>query len=282
MDTLEIALPSRGGVVHAVAWGSADRPVDIVFLHANGFNAHTYRAILEPLGADLRVIALDQRGHGLTTLPTVTEGRGDWLDLRDDLLATLSSLGARNPVLSGHSMGGTVSILAAAARPGLARSLVLFDPVIMIGARPEDVADSPMVKAARRRRAGFASRAEAFASYRGRGAFRTWPDASLDDYLAQGLRTLPDGTVTLTCSPEWEASGFAAHGHDTGAAIAALTCPTRIFKAEENSTCRLEPGAVVPAGGLSIEVVPGTTHFLPMERPDLVRAALSAAVSAKA
>jgi pimeloyl-ACP methyl ester carboxylesterase len=282
VESFPIALPSRGGSAHALAWGPVDRPVDIVFLHANGFNALTYRAILEPLGAEFRVIALDQRGHGLTALPTATEGRGDWLDLRDDLVAVLSSLGVRDAVLSGHSMGGTVSILTAAAWPDFARALVLFDPVVMLGARPADVARSPMVEAARRRRATFASRAEAFASYRGRGAFRTWPDAILRDYLTDGLSDLADGRVTLSCSPEWEASGFAAHGHDTGAAIAAFTCPTRILKAEQNSTCRLEPGDFAPTGGLTIEVVPGTTHFLPMERPDIVRAALSAAVAAKA
>lgn len=282
MESFQIALPSRGGSIHTLAWGPADRPVDIVFLHANGFNALTYRAILEPLGADLRVLALDQRGHGLTTLPTVTEARGDWLDLRDDLLAVLASLHVPNVVLSGHSMGGTASILAAAARPTAARSVILFDPVVMLAPRREDVANSPMVQAARRRRADFASRSEASASYSGRGAFRTWPDEILTDYLAHGMRDLPGGGVTLACSPEWEASGFAAHGHDTGAAIAASTCPARILKAEQNSTCRLEPGEFAPPGGLSIEVVAGTTHFLPMERPDLVRAALSAAVAAKA
>ncbi len=282
METLQIALPSRGGSLHAIAWGPADRPVDIVFLHANGFNALTYREILEPLGADLRVLALDQRGHGLTRLPTVTEGRGDWLDLRDDLVAALSALGVSGAVVAGHSMGGTVSILTAAANHSLAKSLVLFDPVVMLGIPPADVAKSPMVEAARRRRADFASRSEAFASYSGRGAFRTWPDAILTDYLTDGLRDLADGRVTLACSPEWEASGFASHGHDTGAAIAALTCPTRLLKAELGSTCRLEPGAINPAAGLTIEVVAGTTHFLPMERPDLVRAALIAAVAATA
>ena len=256
--------------------------MDIVFLHANGFNALTYREILEPVGAELRVVALDQRGHGLTTLPAVTEGREDWFDLRDDFLAALSALEARDIVLGGHSMGGTVSILAAASRPGLARSLVLFDPVVMLGARPADIAQSPMVQAARRRRAAFPSPSAAFDSYRGRGAFRTWPDAILNDYLTDGLRDLPGGGVTLACAPEWEASGFAAHGHDTAAAIAALKCPTRILKAEQNSTCRLEPGDFTPAGGLNVEVVAGTTHFLPMERLDLVRSALSAAAAAKA
>ena len=135
---------------------------------------------------------------------------------------------------------------------------------------------------ARRRRAVFDSRDQAFASYRDRGAFRTWPDEVLTDYLADGLRDLPGGQITLTCSPAWEASGYAAHGHDSATAIAALTCPTRVLKAEESSTCHFGPGDFTPPGGLSVEVVPGTTHFLPMERPELVRRALIDAVSAKA
>ena len=281
METLEIALPARGGSVHALAWGPSERPPDIVFLHANGFNALTYRVILEPLGASLRVLALDQRGHGLSTLPTQTEGRKDWLDLRDDFLASLDALHVRNAVISGHSMGGTVSILAAAARPEVAKSLVLFDPVVMLGVAPADVAHSPMVNAARRRRADFDSRAQAFASYRGRGAFRTWPDDILTDYLQDGLHETTDGTLTLSCSPAWEASGYAAHGHDTAAAIAALRCPTTIFKAAKNSTCRLDAGDLDPPGGFQMSTAPETTHFLPMERQDLVREALIAATVAK-
>jgi pimeloyl-ACP methyl ester carboxylesterase len=35
--------------------------------------------------------------------------------------------------------------------------------------------------------------------------------------------------------------------------------------------------AMVLASGATIETVPGTSHFLPMERPDLVREALLAA-----
>ena len=266
--------------MHALTWGPADRPVDVVFLHANGFNALTYRQVLEPLGADFRILAIDQRGHGSTTLPAEPRGRKDWLDLRDDLLDLLETVGARGPVLAGHSMGGTVSILAAAVRPSVARSLVLFDPVVILGPRPEDISSSPMVEAARRRRADFADRSEAFASYRGRGAFRTWPDQMINDYLEDGLEDRPGGGVTLACSPDWEASGFAAHAHDTGAAIRALTSPTLILKAEQNSTCRLEAGDFAPPGGLDIEVVSGTTHFLPMERPDLVRAALAEAIRA--
>ena len=59
-----IDLEARGGAMAALDFGDPGRPVDIVFVHANGFNARTYRTILEPLAEDLRILAVDQRGHG--------------------------------------------------------------------------------------------------------------------------------------------------------------------------------------------------------------------------
>src|SRR5665213_1397480 len=72
------ALPSRGGEMAYLDFGPAERPVDVVFSHANGFNARTYRTILEPLAGEMRILAIDLRGHGATTLPTVIEGRDGW------------------------------------------------------------------------------------------------------------------------------------------------------------------------------------------------------------
>ena len=84
-------------------FGPDDRPADAVFLHANGFNALTYRHVLAPLATHFRILAIDQRGRGGTSLETVVEGRPDWLDLRDDLLAFLDALELTHVVLSGRS-----------------------------------------------------------------------------------------------------------------------------------------------------------------------------------
>ena len=70
--------------------GPPERAVDIIFSHANGFNARTYRTILQPLAGDLRILAIDLRGHGASSLPTVIEGRQGWMEFRDDLLALLA------------------------------------------------------------------------------------------------------------------------------------------------------------------------------------------------
>src|ERR1700710_1597273 len=93
-----IPLPTRGGAMAALEFGPADRPVDIVFSHANGFNGRTYRTILSPLADALRVLAIDLRGHGASTLPAVVEGRAGWLEFRDDLLALLAQV-AEAPVV---------------------------------------------------------------------------------------------------------------------------------------------------------------------------------------
>lgn len=272
-------LAGRGGAMAAWEFGDVSRPVDIVFVHANGFNARTYRAILEPLARDHRILAVDQRGHGRSTLPAETEGRTSWNGLRDDLLALLDSLDLRNVVLSGHSMGGTACVLAQAHDPSRIRSLVLFDPVVTQAPGeidPAQFANSPLVQGALKRRSVFPDRPTVVSAYTGRGAFRTWPAEMLADYVADGFRDRDDGQVELSCSPAWEASNFSSHAHDTWGAFEAAKVPIRIFRAAQGSTCREDPrmDALVAAGRIRMETVPGTTHFLPMERPDLVEAAL--------
>lgn len=276
-----VALPARGGDMAVLDFGPPARPVDIVFSHANGFNARTYRSILQPLAAELRILALDLRGHGASTLPAVVEGRDGWNEFRDDLLALLAAETGQPVVLAGHSMGGTSSLLAAAAQPGRVRSLVLFDPVLFDPPAPgSPMAESPLVQGALRRRAAFPSKAAALEAYRGRGAFRTWDEDQLADYVEAGFKPAADGGVTLACTPAWEASNFRSHNYDPWGAFAATRGPIRILRAEIGSTARLDRLAALTADGrVTVEEIPGTSHFLPMEKPALVREALRAAAA---
>jgi pimeloyl-ACP methyl ester carboxylesterase len=267
-------------------YGPADRAPDLVFLHANGFNARAYRTILAPLADDLRIITPDQRGHGATTLAT-DRPRTSWLDLRDDLLAFLDAMGIERVALAGHSMGGTASLLAAAEAPSLVRALALFDPVIrppgpIPAGSSEAMLDSPMIAGAIRRRRSFPSRAAAVEGYRGRGAFRTWTEAMLADYVEAGFHDTPDGAVELACTPEWEVSNYVNQGHDSWSAFERSVCPIRILRAETESPGRIDghTDTLTASGRIRIDTIPGTTHFLPMERPELVREAIWEAVRA--
>ncbi|ACL56364.1 alpha/beta fold hydrolase [Methylobacterium nodulans] len=284
-ETLDIGDPA-GGRIAALAFGPRERPLDALVLHANGFTARTYRTLLEPLAGEARILACDQRGHGSTTLRADPRHRRSWNDLAADLVALLDRLDGPPLTLVGHSMGGTASLLAAARRPERVRNLVLLDPVILrrrdaLAARMPFVAPrlfrrhSPLAEQAIRRRAVFPSRAAALAAYRGRGAFRTWPDAALADYVADGFRERPDGAVELACSPAWEAANFLAQGHDSWGALRRLARPALILRAASGSTCALTHDR---PPHVTVETVPGTTHFLPFEAPERVRAAIRAAI----
>lgn len=278
--------PSAGEMA-VLELGDPDRPVDLVFAHANGFNAATCRSLLAPLAeAGRRIWAPDLRGHGLSRLPADPAGRRGWGDHGRDLAALLAGLDGPPVVVAGHSMGGTSGLLAAALDPARVAGLVLLDPVIWRRAAvlafhlpfmdrlPERI---PLVKNARKRRARFESREQALQAYRGRGAFKGWPDDTLTDYLTDGLVETDEG-LTLACAPDWEASNYAAQAHDPWRALASVGRPVRILKAAVGSTCHV----VAPPRGaeVTIETVEGGTHFFPMLRPEPVRAALTGAMDA--
>ena len=291
MDAARLSPPRRMTVPIDNRWGAGElsvldfgdpkRPVDLIFCHANGFNAQTYRSILAPLASSLRILAPDLRGHGATRLPTQTAGRHDWHDHRDDLIALLEAFPGPPVVMAGHSMGGTASLLAAAERPERVSQLVLFDPVIWAGATAflfrtpvlrgltERI---PLVRGARRRRAAFESREQALQAYRGRGAFKGWPDSVLIDYLSDGLKPEGDG-FTLSCAPDWEASNYTAQGHDPWRALRTYRQPIRILKAEIESISRI-PESPRGLPHVTVETVPGGGHLFPMVRADIVRDAL--------
>ncbi len=280
--TVRLETETGAGDFAYLDFGSGERPVDAVFMHANGFNARTYRTILGPLAGTFRILALDLRGHGRTPAPAEPVGRSTWLDLGHDLITFLQTLDLEPVVLAGHSMGGTLSLFAAADLPERVRALALFDPVVL---PPERVAvgapaTSPLIHGASRRRRHFDNRDAAVQSYRGRGAFTTWTEPMLVDYVEDGFKDLADGTVELACAPEWEVSNYLAQGHDPWDAFARSRCPISILRAETASTCNVDSRIeqLTADGRISIETIPGTTHFLPMERPDLVRATLRAAI----
>ncbi len=279
-------IPLPDGEMAALDFGDAGRPVDVVFVHANGFNAMTYRAMLGPLSLSLRILAVDLRGHGASRLPAEPRGRRSWADFRDDLIALLDGLGGPAVVMAGHSMGATSALLAAAERPHRVRRLALFEPVIFPRLRTLYAQGPwtsgalwrrmPIARAAARRRSVFDSPRAAFDAYRGRGAFKTWPEIMLADYVSAGFRPRSDGCVELACAPAWEAANFAAQGHDPWRALRCVNRPVAIFRGERGSTCGVGSGRGLVRRNreAALFTVAGASHFLPMERPDVVRDAL--------
>ena len=265
-----------------------DAPV-LHFAHANGFNANTYRRMLAPLAERMTVIASDMRGHGQSTLRAEPDHQKSWHVYADDLLALLDALApGRRILLAGHSMGGTASLLAAARRPGLVSGLTLIDPVILprtvywamgwrrlahLGAR-----NFPLVKAALARRAVWPDRATMVKAYTGRGAFKTWPEPVIGDYVEGGTRPHAEGGVELSCAPAWEAANFAWHDHNVWPWMRHVTCPLVLMRGTVGSTCPAIIAGLIRRRLPQIKdrVVDGASHFLPMEFPAMVRGEIAA------
>jgi pimeloyl-ACP methyl ester carboxylesterase len=135
---------------------------------------------------------------------------------------------------------------------------------------------TPLAVGAAKRRAVFDSVEAAFAAYKGRGAFKTWSDVMLADYIAGGFHERPDGNVELACAPALESAIFSSQRHNPWAAAARVRAPMQVVRAEHGSTCRIGDGAAFFASNrrASLLTVPEASHFLPMERPDIVRDAL--------
>lgn len=282
---------TRGeGDISYLEWGAGKGLPPFHFAHANGFNGQTYSEVLAPLASEFHIRAWDARGHGATTLEANPARQKGWNIYADDLIAMLENFHAetgQKVLLAGHSMGGTTSLLAAAKRPDLVRGLLLLDPVMIplfasrmmtvLNNLPFNIKRSGMVEAAARRRSQFENREAVVAAYLGRGAFRTWPDKMVQDYVAGGTHEVATG-VELSCAPAWEAANFAGHRHNAWAALRKLQVPVSLLYAGIGSTCRAPAPALVAKVDKRATIARlGTcTHFLPMEKPEIVQAEMRA------
>jgi len=271
-----------------IAFGDPVKPVEILFLHATGFNAITYQSLLEPLGGQAHAAAIDMRGHGRTKLPANPNRMKSWNRFRDDVIQVLEQTSPGGAVLGGHSMGATVALLVAGKRPDLVRGLVLVEPVLLKSVQYRwlniplinmTIPKHALSKSALRRRRDFASPADAAEQLRGRGAFKTWRQPFLDDYVVDGVLRQDNGSYQLACTPEYESATFAAHRYRPWTALRKLRrkrVPIIILQADKESTSQADMDNKVHAirPDAAINRVPGTTHFIPMERPYVVRDAL--------
>ncbi|MGE3251768.1 MAG: alpha/beta fold hydrolase [Hyphomonadaceae bacterium] len=277
------------GRMAGIAWGDATRAPDILFIHATGMNAMTYRSVLQPLGERFHVLAIDVRGHGLTELPAKRWGYSSWNRHRDDVIELIETYLKAPLTLAGHSMGATVSLLIAGKRPHLARALAMIDPVIMPPGRYQTLdlpfaptlmmSATPIVRGARRRRATFESKDAAFEALKGRGFFKTFPEQTLRDYIEDGFVDDGQGGVRLACSPAYEAATFSAQRNNPWAALMRAPKSLVVLRAETNSTISVACANRIKSQRpeARIATIAGSTHALPMERPDRARAAIETA-----
>lgn len=259
-DDVEVALHALGG----------SGPTLLVS-HATGMHGRAYGPMALRLTADFTVWAADLRGHGEAGVPA--GGDFVWRGFRDDVLAVVDHLRARDPdgplVAFGHSMGGAALLLAELARPGTFARLYLFEPIVFppTGIEPRP---NPLAEGARRRRERFDSYEAAIERYASKppmSAFR--PDA-LEAYVRHGFEPDGDG-VRIRCRGEHEARTFEhAAGHDAWDRLGELDLPVRLGVGDDGSP----PAVAAPLVADRIEGATlehfAFTHFGPFTHPDEV------------
>ncbi|MCX4801059.1 alpha/beta hydrolase [Streptomyces sp. NBC_01214] len=113
-----VAVSADGARLHVEVHGDEDAPA-VVLAHGWTCSTAFWAAQTRALAATHRVIAYDQRGHGLS--PAARAAGHSTTALADDLVAVLEATLApgERAVVAGHSMGG-MTIMAAAGRPEFA------------------------------------------------------------------------------------------------------------------------------------------------------------------
>ncbi len=123
----------RDGVrIHFLEWTPeprVERAPPVLLLHGLSSNARYWERLARHL-TDRRLVALDQRGHGLTgqrSNAAVLSVGYAMEQLLDDVAFAIAELGLGKPVVVGHSWGATVALELVGTRPELASGLVFID-----------------------------------------------------------------------------------------------------------------------------------------------------------
>jgi pimeloyl-ACP methyl ester carboxylesterase len=191
----------RDGIrLHYLEWkpdAESERHPSCVLLHGLSSNARYWDRVARHLPGR-RLVALDQRGHGLTgqppVAPTVPEGYAMEC-LLDDIVFMIAELKLTSPVVVGHSWGATVALEFVGTRPSLSSGLVFIDGPVQSAANlfSWDEAQTLMQPPLPR----FATFEDALAQSK-RDFEGTW-DQDLESFVK--ARVVPDGdalVLTLT------------------------------------------------------------------------------------
>jgi pimeloyl-ACP methyl ester carboxylesterase len=260
--------------LHYLSWQGGGERGPIVLSHATGFLARLWEPIAVRLAdAGYVVHAADARGHGDSEVPEVTWEHYDWHRFADDLRGFLDHLRLRDVPFVGHSMGAGVALFVAGHHPEYFSRIAAIEPILMPGGFvPDEDRRDQMAESARRRRAVFGSREEAFQQYRNRPTFERWPDDTLWLYVNEGTVVREDGQVELKCLGAVEGEVFASSGTlETWDVLPDISVPVLIMRGEQTEPFvgMIAEQAAGRIPGARLLTVPELGHLLPMEHPEL-------------
>ena len=246
----------------------------LLLTHGNGLNAGMWATVVPHLRSTFHCFGLDFRGHGASqqTHERIPVDR-HWFTA--EVSAAVAAIGGAPALAAGHSLGGATLLRTEQQRPGTLRACWAFEPVLVPDTMDLAPPPSNLIEASRRRRLVFASVDEAVERFRSKPPFDRCEREAVLSYVETGTAPRPDGTVTLTCSGETEASIYETNERLDFAEFSGIACPVVVaagaaVAAGNELPQMLASGVAEALGDGRLEVLPGVTHFAPMEDGALV------------
>ncbi len=247
----------------------------ILYVHGTGFSKELWALVVDAMrgrGHDPAGWAVDQRGHGDSGEMAIPM---DWNVIGSDVADVLDDLVGSSVVGVGHSSGGAALAMAAIEDPGAFRHLVLVEPIILPPPHQRRE-DEPMGAVAETRRASFPDRDTALAYFQGKGPFAGWEDDAVAAYVDGALRNT--GTeLVLKCSPRTEAEHYrSGWAHSTWDRLDEIAAPVTLVVGADSTTHQgtYLAGLTERFVDVDLVLIPGASHHVPMEQPDVIADAI--------
>ena len=183
---------TTGIQVHTRQWPGERRA--FVLLHGLSSNCTTWNGVAERLSAaGHAVVAVDQRGHGLSDKP---DGGYDFATVTADLASLIGQLELADPILAGQSWGGNVVLEFGARYGGMAHGYAFVDGgfLDLQGRTGSDWDSSWAAVAERLRPPDIDGASKAQLEERIQAAHPTWPAWGIEATM-RNFEWLPDGTI---------------------------------------------------------------------------------------
>jgi pimeloyl-ACP methyl ester carboxylesterase len=261
---------------HAVIGG--DGP-PLLLVHGWPETWYGWRLLMPALARDYEVIAVDQRGRGLSDKPT---GGYDTGTLADDLAALMDALGHERFAVVGHDTGFAISYALAADHPDRVERVALADipgspgaapspPVFVPGPINDRLWHLPFNRLETINEQLVTGREDVFFRWEFDAAARKLPDDVIDYYV--GLLSDPD---SLRGSFGFYRALDATIAQDGERKAKPLAMPVLAIGGEASFGEHVAEAMEPVADDVQGYVVPGAGHFVAEEAPDEMLAALTA------
>ncbi|MEE9202150.1 MAG: alpha/beta hydrolase [Dehalococcoidia bacterium] len=268
-------LQANGVRLHYLEWGPEAAPPWLL-LHGFTGTARQWQPLAETFGHRHRLIALDQRGHGLSGwAPGAAYSTDDHVA---DIVCLVEHLGLKRLLVAGHSMGGRNALLYTVYRPEAVSRLVVVD------ARP-----GPDRASSRALEAMVAALPHSVSSLKeAAGAVRShFPRLSptMARHLARyRWKRLANGGLVPHHDPALEEAarrgGFAPE--DLSPLLGQIACPTLVVRGGESDILSQHGARLLARSipGARLVEIAGAGHLVPWEQPEAFHRALAGFVEA--